>query len=319
MTIPRKSLIRLESTPYYHCTSRCVRRAFLCGVDQLTGKNFEHRRGWIEDRIHELSGIFAIDLCAYAVMSNHYHVVLRLNEDEAEGWTNGEVIVRWGRLFEVPALVQRSLTGDTLSEAERSSSGELVASWRARLSSISWFMRCLNERIARLANAEDDCAGRFWEGRFKSQALLDESALLQCMTYVDLNPIRASIAYSPENSDYTSIRTRIRGKLRELIRFADQAEDGRPALPYDFAAYLELLDWTGRVVREDKRGAISGDIPPLLERLNIAPDKWARSVKQYGTRYYLAVGPISKMAAYWPHLKRNWLKGKKFAEACFAT
>ncbi|MBL1275311.1 MAG: hypothetical protein COB30_004435 [Ectothiorhodospiraceae bacterium] len=74
---------------------------------------------------------------------------------------------------------------------------------------ISWFMHILNETIARKANAEDNCNGRFWEGRFKSQTLFDESVPAACMTYIDLNPIRAGMAKTPERSDHTSIQKRL--------------------------------------------------------------------------------------------------------------
>ena len=105
MPKPRKTLVSLEATPYYHCVSRCVRRAFLCGEDTLTGKNFEHRRQWIEDRLLELAGIFAIDIAAYAVMSNHYHVVLHINREQALSWSEFEVIEHWQRLLVVSSMI----------------------------------------------------------------------------------------------------------------------------------------------------------------------------------------------------------------------
>jgi hypothetical protein len=75
MSQPRKSLISLGDAPFYHCTARCVRRAFLCGVDQFSGVNYEHERDWLEHKLHHTAEAFAIKLCAYAVMNNHYHVV----------------------------------------------------------------------------------------------------------------------------------------------------------------------------------------------------------------------------------------------------
>ncbi|WP_412852706.1 transposase [Ectothiorhodospira shaposhnikovii] len=212
MTQPRASLISLDETPWYHLVSRCVRRAFLCGKDPLTGTSYEHRRAWIEGRILALSSVFAIDIAAYAVMSNHYHVVLRVDASRTHGWTMEQILTRWTQLFTGPAPVQRYLSDDRvrMSAAEMAQVEELAEIYRARLHDISWFMRVLNESIARQANQEDGVKGRFWEGRFKSQALLDEQALLAAMAYVDLNPIRAGIADTLERSEYTSIARRIR-------------------------------------------------------------------------------------------------------------
>ena len=212
MTRPRSSLISLADTPWYHVVNRCVRRAFLCGRDAVSGQSFEHRRGWIETRIRELASVFTIDVAAYAVMSNHYHVVLRVDADRAAGLTDDEVLARWTRLFTGPMLVQRYLqpaARAAMGDAERAKVQEMAHIYRQRLCDLSWFMRVLNESIARQANAEDGVKGHFWEGRFKSQALLDEQALLAAMAYVDLNPIRAGMVESLENSAHTSIAARL--------------------------------------------------------------------------------------------------------------
>ena len=80
MAIARKCQISLVDTKYYHCISRCVRRAFLCGEDRFTGKSYEHRRGWVEGKLLELAKVFCIDVCAYAVMSNYTHLVLYVDD-----------------------------------------------------------------------------------------------------------------------------------------------------------------------------------------------------------------------------------------------
>jgi len=242
MPKPRYTQVSLEATPYYHCISRCVRRAFLCGTDLSTGECFEHRRQWVEDKLFELADVFAIDICAYAVMSNHYHLVLHVNRKQALAWSFDDIINTWHRLFSGNLFSQRYCRGDQLHKSELAALKETAEIWRKRLMDISWFMRVLNESIARQANAEDKCSGRFWEGRFKSQALLDESALLTCMAYVDLNPIRAAIAETPESSDFTSIKQRIREMLhpekntadRKLFVFVGHVNKHRPegaALP----------------------------------------------------------------------------------------
>ena len=119
MTRPRKALISYADTPYYHITSRCVRRAFLCGVDHYSGRNYEHRRQWVVDRIRLLSSLFAIDICAYAVMCNHYHLVLKLCPEQLDGLDEHAIITRWHALFKGPLLVQRYRAGEEMSEAER--------------------------------------------------------------------------------------------------------------------------------------------------------------------------------------------------------
>jgi REP element-mobilizing transposase RayT len=294
MPRPRKALVCRADTPYYHCVSRCVRRAFLCGTDRVTGHCYEHRRQWIVERLHRVASLFAIDICAYAIMSNHYHLVLRLGS--AEAWSDEEVIDRWLALHRGPLLVRQWREGRALNAAQRQTVGEIVRVWRHRLQDLSWFMKCLNEPIARQANAEDDCTGHFWESRFKSQALRTEQALLACMAYVDLNPVRAGGAETLEGSDYTSVQARldpaVSPRLRAAIQrlrpalpacataatllpFADASTpDHGPSLPCSLRAYLELLEWTGRQVRPDKRGVMGGRRPPLLQRLAVDPDQW---------------------------------------------
>jgi REP element-mobilizing transposase RayT len=212
MTYARKNLISLQDTPYYHCVARCVRRAWLWGTDDFSGKEYSHRKQWVIDRLQQLTNIFTIDICAYAVMSNHYHVVLHVDKERATTLTEQEVIARWKQLFGLPMLVEHYHKGQTTTKAEANRAKEIIHLWRGRLYDISWFMRCLNEHLARLANKEDNCKGRFWEGRYKSQALLDEAGLLTAMAYVDLNPIRAGIAKTPETSDFTSAYDRMRSR-----------------------------------------------------------------------------------------------------------
>ncbi|WP_439135458.1 transposase [Pseudomaricurvus sp.] len=292
MTQPRKQLISPSDTPFYHCVSRCVRRAFLCGTDAVTAQSYEHRRQWIENRIRLLSSLFAIDICAYAVMSNHYHLVVKLNS--SDDWSDQEIMDRWLTLYKGPILVQRFRNGEALGQAEKDSVSQIIAVWRKRLQDLSWFMKCLNEPIARMANVEDNCTGHFWESRFKSQALLTEEALLACMAYVDLNPIRAGIAKTPETSEYTSIQERIQPKLNlaDAIKHQNLASGFempvKPLLPFDdalkateqngiaysFSDYLQLVDWSGRAIRDNKRGAIPSKLPPILIRLNIPPEQW---------------------------------------------
>lgn len=302
MPRPRKQQVSLDATPYYHCTSRCVRRTFLCGIDLLTGINYEHRRQWVEDRILFLGEVFCIDVCAYAVMSNHHHVVLYINMAEAQSLTDLQVCERWHRLYKGTLLTQKFAKGEALDETEHRTVKEKLDHWRLELASISRFMWALNEPIARKANAEEKCTGRFWEGRFKSQALLDEKALVACMAYVDLNPIRADIANTPEDSAHTSIKRRIERLERpesqppKLAAFVGNPRETMPqGLPFHLHDYIQLVDLTGRAIRESKRGFIDGNLPPILDRLNIASQEWLVLSTQFESKFKSLVGCKEKL------------------------
>ena len=321
MTRARYQQVSLGETPYYHCICRCVRRAFLCGRDHYSGQDYEHRRQWVVERLAMLVDVFAIDLCAYAVMSNHYHVVLRVDRDRAESWTQREVAEHWMRLFSGPLLVQRWLRDET-GEAETLKALEIVEAWRSRLYDLGWFMRCLNEHLARRANEEDGCKGRFWEGRYKSQALLDEKALLSCMAYVDLNPVRAGMAATPETSDYTSLQQRSRAvqnkssieKVPTLLPLVDaehiESDDSTTICRMRLMDYLELVDATGRALRSDKRGAIDGSAAGILDRLGVDQTVWLEHMAPRKQRAPLAIGPLAKVRAFAEATGRRWIAGQ---------
>ncbi|MEO0442302.1 MAG: alpha-amylase family glycosyl hydrolase [Pseudomonadota bacterium] len=358
MTRAREQIIDPSVTSYYHCINRCVRRAYLCGEDELTGRSFDHRKQWVVDKLKELSSIFAIDICAYAVMSNHYHVVLHINSVQAAAWTDKQVAQRWMQLFKGNLLVARWLQNDSLSEAECSAVSKVLDEWRGRLLDISWFMRCLNESIARMANEEDGCKGRFWESRFKSQALLDEAAILSCMMYVDLNPVRAAVTDTLHDSDFTSIQQRLgefadrkpgrpevnsKGKNTQLQgpkllafqkqSYADKSKTEQcnsnhspVVIPFAFDDYLALIDWTGRAIRDDKRGYIPDHIQPLLQQLGIKSDHWLDTVKYFESHFPLMMGHIDRLKStikkfndcYPEHYpSKHWCHGFGFSKKCY--
>ena len=210
--LARREYLDPLTTQITHAVARCVRRAFLCGNDPVTGQSFEHRRQWIQDRLELLASAFAIDCLTFSVMSNHVHLVLRNRPDLVREWTDEEVASRWLRLCP-PDCGDEALDA---AVAMLVNNPQKIAELRVRLSDISWWMRLLTQSIARRANREDDCTGRFWEGRFKAQLLLDEAAVLACAMYVDLNPIRAAMAESLDASEFTGAKARI-DDLKESI------------------------------------------------------------------------------------------------------
>ena len=245
-------------------------------------------------------------------MSNHYHVIVRIDVDQVKQWSDEEVAHRWMQIFPGSLLMRQYLMNTDLSEAELKGVEKLFVTWRERLCNLSWFMRCINEPIARMANREDHCTGRFWEGRFKSQALLDERALLACMAYVDLNPIRAAMAKTPEQSDYTSIQERIKHPESSCLRPFDESEEG--GIPFNFKDYLELVDWGGREIKQNKRGHIPAIAPPILVRLRMDASPVLDYLVKNDLPTFRALGPVSMLRAFAKSVGRRFIKGHVLGE-----
>lgn len=206
----RKASMDPGKVQVFHIIKRCVRRAFLCGFDRVSNRSLAHRKQWLRERMEFLNSVFAIDCLTYAIMSNHCHLILRSRPDLVAQCSDHEIAVRWLRLCPRRKDESSAAAEPTTEEINiiTSDSGRLEE-LRRRLSDISWWVKMFSQKIAQQANQEDQCTGHFWEGRFKSQALLDEAAILACAAYVDLNPIRAAIAETPETSQFTGIKDRI--------------------------------------------------------------------------------------------------------------
>jgi hypothetical protein len=197
-------------------------------------------------------------------MHNHYHVVLFIDRSQADHWDALEVIERWHLLFSGTPYSQRFAKGESLTAAEQASLNATIALWRERLIDVSWFMRIVNEGIARMTNREDDCTGRFWEGHFSSQALLDEKAKQPN------DPLQQTDGLHP---------------------FAGNPRHDMPnGLSFKLTDYLELVDWTGRILRDNKRRAIPESTPKILQQLNIDPKHWCYLSKNFESQFKSLVG-----------------------------
>lgn len=353
MTIPRREIVDESRPGIYHLTARCVRRAFLCGFDRYSRKDYGHRRGWIVERIQYLLENFAIDMLAYAIMSNHMHQEVRNRPDIARSWSAREVAERWLRVVSThqrPDGNPRSPTEEDIEVLARKP--KRIEVLRKRLSSISCYMAKLNEFISRKANKEDGVPGRFWEGRFKSTRLDDAAAILACMTYIDLNPVRAKMSESLQDSEYTSAQDRYvaelarqrvaeyrkrrrkgeilserqesllaaarqRAKRADWLLALDRADS--PLRGITESAYLELADWTGRQIRTDKRGRIPDHILPILQELDIHTKRWVRTVEKYGSLFHRLVARTETMAQAAAAVGRQWFHGVRACRELYAS
>jgi len=314
MTVARSQLVDREVSPYYHCISRCVRRAYLCG------QGYEHRKDWIEKRLEELAGIFALSVAGFSVLDNHLHVLVRLEGNQlAEQWSDREVAERWGRLFPPRDKKRQPLPVTEAWIEQKLRDGKWVHKTRKRLANLGWFMKCLKEPLARMANREDGCRGAFWESRYKSIAILDNEALLATCVYIDLNPVAAGIAELPEQSQHTSIKARLdhlrqqgrmpelraamkvtgtgcvlstdaAAKLEEQMWLCPLAGTVDPNGPhqglldgFSLAQYLQLVDWTSRLLRGGKRH-VTRAAASILDRLGTSAETWQTTIKKMFSR-----------------------------------
>ncbi len=320
MGAPRKDIVNVEVTRYYHCISQCVRQAMLCGGER------QHRKGWIANRLRELTSAFAIGVVGHAPMDNHLHVVVRLEPERALVWSDEEVVRRWLTLYQPKKKIDQD-DPDAVAAyiAEVVKDADLVAEYRSRLADLGWFMKSLKEPLARMANKEDGCKGAFWAARYKSIALLDEEAVVAVCAYVDLNPVAAGLARLPERSRFTSLLARIthiRGKKQgweTLIAARDKAtaatrtalarleedlwlspvEDRRSqgasrggmSEHLTLASYLMLVDYTSRLLRKGKARVKSTE-RSVFERLGSTAERWGQRMQRlfskpipYGTYF----------------------------------
>lgn len=315
MTRPRQHLLPKNTPLQVHCVQRCVRRAYLCGKDAQTGHDYSHRKAWVEQRIRVIAECFAVAVHAWAVMSNHLHLVLSIDPAAVHKWSDDDIARRWCLLYPPTdgsdAAVQRKMAA-ILAQPAR------VAVLREYLGDLSWLMKCLAEPIARRANAEDDCTGRFWEGRFKAQRLCDEAALLAAMAYVDLNPVRAGLAHSLAESNHTSAQARTataddQQQRQTLLRPALGIGLACPSLT--IGQYLQVLEWTGRALRPGKRGA-TGRAPQCLQEHT--PQRWLTRVQGIESSYWRAIGAADDLIALARQMGQKWLKGVGVARALAA-
>lgn len=303
-----------------HICARVVRRCFLFGFDPFSGKNHDHRKVWIEDQLKLLAANFGIDLLAFAILSNHFHLILRSRPDVVGTWDDTEVARRW--LMLCPKRKKKDRSPEEPNEFELNSirnDPTRLATIRTRLSDVSWWLRLLCQNIGTRANQEDKQTGKFFQGRYRAVRILDEESLLACAAYVDLNPIRAALAETLETSEHTSVQRRIQAlqqsessesspsqsvdsflspitvdeKRDPLGACANQTRErcsDKGFLSMPIADYLELLDASGKVIRPDRSGYTPTDVAPIFERLKLDQEYWLLQVKEFGRLFANVAG-----------------------------
>jgi hypothetical protein len=334
--LAREELFSPDEIACVHVMNRAVRRCFLMGNDPVSGKNFDHRKRWMQRKLKQLAAYFGIDLLGSAILSNHFHLVLRSRPDVVQTWDDTQVAWRWRMLC--PLRKHEDGTPKEPTEFELNSirtDPDRLQEIRSRLSDISWWMRLLCQHVGQRANRETGETGKFWESRFRAVRLLDDSAILSAVAYVDLNPIRAGLAKTIEESDFTSAKQRLESLLAKSVTAdssassiarvtkpasdsdaslapvqIDELRDALGACPSNGGArcsdkgflhmseseYLTLLDWTARRIVPGKSGSTPESLPPLLERVGLKTKSWLNLVQGFGELFHHVAGEPHEIA-----------------------
>ncbi|PIE90010.1 MAG: hypothetical protein CR997_08510 [Acidobacteria bacterium] len=220
MAIPRKRQFDKKKINTLHIYNRTVRHAFLMRKND-EDENHCVRKSIYLNRFKFLLKVFSMESLSYCIMDNHYHLIIRTRPDLVDSWSREEVARRWWQLYPRKRDAQGHPAVPTQDELDlvffdqtgRQTPEQRCEVLRERLADVSWFMKSLNEYASKVYNKQENCRGAFWEGRYKSQLLADQSAVLAGSVYVDLNPIRAGLAETPEESAYTSGQVRCRSRI----------------------------------------------------------------------------------------------------------
>jgi len=288
MTTARGDFMQADIRSTFHICSRCVRQCYLLGFDEETGKDYSARKEWVPERLKVLQKVFMIEIYAYAIMCNHYHLILNNRPDLANALTIEEVAERWLMIHPTSFMRSAKLSKPRPEDIEELFIKYTVEEIRLRLSDISWFMRELNQYIAIKCNKADQLKGAFFDGRFTSQFLADDEAIASCMVYIDLNPIRAKAASSIEDSYYTSGYDRMKAQTAKTNLEAFQAtHKEEDSLTYH---QLKEVDTQKAIIQETAWLApLAPNAPDLKNDLKLAsaPDLAPQPFLSFTTEKYL--------------------------------
>lgn len=185
---PRDMGLPVAQFPCFYYKVKCIRFGFLDGIDSATGHDYSHRRLWLSEHLALLLSVFCIDVVGFKIQPNQYHVILSCNEREAQTLSRHEVIVRWRQLYKGPKAIDNYVAGNVLSRADRETLAATAEQWRGYLTNTGRLLGHLHQSIAHRVNREEDCRGRFWEGRSTGQMISSQASLNALLTELDAEP-----------------------------------------------------------------------------------------------------------------------------------